>query len=328
VALLDELKDGKIKSINAFGQSLVVFQGKNGTVGVLDAHCPHQGAHLGVLGKVIDNCIQCPFHNWEIGCDGVVAHIPYFEGKNLPVIKTRSWLVQIINNDLIFVWHHVDQKPPTYQLLQKPEWSNGKMYYWGCTPSQFDMHVLEMAENSPDYFHFSTLHRELPGLGLWGLFNLRFSEFQFYLDEKEPHIHYFDNSGKIYVLDKFPLPFVPPQKSHLVFEGPGVVCFNLYSIFGLVQLYKTILPVGHFNTYCEDRIYAARSVPRWFCKLYAMFASAALEQDRPVWENKIFRQKPQLVKGDGPWPAHRKWWNQFYSENSVKFNTTKGGCDW
>jgi len=325
VASKGELKNGKIKSVTAFGQHIVIFLGEDGQPGVLDAHCPHQGAHLGG-GKVVDGCIQCPFHSWEFGCDGKVKKIPYHTGSVLPDYKTRSWPVQVIGHDLIFVWHHVDKEPPSWKLEEKPLWNapGSSMYYWGNTTSYFDMHVLEMAENSPDFYHFSTLHKNLPGFSMWNFLSLRFTEFNMYFDAKDHHIHYFDNYAALYLFDLIPLP-TGRYFAHLTFEGPGVVCFNLSTVFGTIQLYKNVLPIGHFQTYCEDRIYADNTVPRWFCKLYSIFASSALEQDRPVWESKIFREPPLLVKGDGPWPAHRKWWNQFYSENSKKF---REGIDW
>jgi hypothetical protein len=37
---------------------------------------------------------------------------------------------------------------------------------------------------------------------------------------------------------------------------------------------------------------------------------------RSVWENKLYRAKPLLVSGDGPFPAFRRWWARFYSESS------------
>ena len=49
---------------------------------------------------------------------------------------------------------------------------------------------------------------------------------------------------------------------------------------------------------------------------FAFLGANALEQDREVWENKIFRLKPLLVSGDGPFPAFIRWYQQFYSENS------------
>ena len=38
-----------------------------------------------------------------------------------------------------------------------------------------------------------------------------------------------------------------------------------------------------------------------------------LEADIPIWENKIFLERPMLCDGDGPIGVFRKWSRQFYS---------------
>jgi hypothetical protein len=38
-----------------------------------------------------------------------------------------------------------------------------------------------------------------------------------------------------------------------------------------------------------------------------------LEQDIPVWENKIFLARPLICDGDGPIGMFRRWARQFYS---------------
>jgi aminopyrrolnitrin oxygenase len=57
------------------GRQLVAFRTQSGNISVLDAQCSHLGADLG-CGKVIGESIQCPFHNWKYGADGVCHHIP------------------------------------------------------------------------------------------------------------------------------------------------------------------------------------------------------------------------------------------------------------
>ena len=37
-----------------------------------------------------------------------------------------------------------------------------------------------------------------------------------------------------------------------------------------------------------------------------------LEEDKPIWENKIYRPLPVLCDGDGPIAKFRKWYSQFY----------------
>jgi 3-ketosteroid 9alpha-monooxygenase subunit A len=36
-------------------------------------------------------------------------------------------------------------------------------------------------------------------------------------------------------------------------------------------------------------------------------------QDVPIWENKIYRDRPPLTRVDGPVAQYRRWFRQFYS---------------
>jgi aminopyrrolnitrin oxygenase len=57
------------------GRQLVAFRTRSGKVSIMAAHCSHMGADLG-CGSVTGDSIQCPFHNWKYGADGVCNHIP------------------------------------------------------------------------------------------------------------------------------------------------------------------------------------------------------------------------------------------------------------
>jgi cholesterol 7-dehydrogenase len=66
--LLDssELKPGDVKHVEAAGQQLAVYRGKNSSkVYVMDAYCPHLGANRAVGGRVDGDCLECPFHLWQ-----------------------------------------------------------------------------------------------------------------------------------------------------------------------------------------------------------------------------------------------------------------------
>ncbi|MBW2403961.1 MAG: Rieske 2Fe-2S domain-containing protein [Deltaproteobacteria bacterium] len=52
VAYSDELEAGEVQPLKYFGVELVMFRTEDGEVSVLDAFCPHMGAHLGYGGKV------------------------------------------------------------------------------------------------------------------------------------------------------------------------------------------------------------------------------------------------------------------------------------
>ena len=37
-------------------------------------------------------------------------------------------------------------------------------------------------------------------------------------------------------------------------------------------------------------------------------------QDVPIWENKIYRERPMLTKLDGPVAQYRRWFRRFYAD--------------
>jgi nitrite reductase/ring-hydroxylating ferredoxin subunit len=113
-----------------------------------------------------------------------------------------------------------------------------------------------------------------------------------------------------------------------------IYCTMLYPLYSLSTVLdvgkmwqvKTLLPIEPFKQYVESRWYAQRTVPSFIVSFFAYIGAMALEQDRQVWENKIFRLKPMLVSGDGPFPAFVRWYAQFYSEKSKELETNS--LDW
>ena len=82
------LKKSQILPIFAFGNDLVAFRSTAGEVTVLDAYCPHLGAHLGYGGRVINDRVSCPFHGWVFNQTGDCVHIPGNSGN-------FTWYTQI-----------------------------------------------------------------------------------------------------------------------------------------------------------------------------------------------------------------------------------------
>ena len=98
VAYADELAVGQVQALHYFGRDLVAFRDEDGEAFVLDAHCPHLGAHLGVGGKVEGKGIRCPFHAWHWDGQGRCIDIPYAK-RVPPAARTRS-LEKKINNKI------------------------------------------------------------------------------------------------------------------------------------------------------------------------------------------------------------------------------------
>ena len=72
---------------------------------MLDAYCPHLGAHLGHGGIVHENCIECPFHAWRWKTDGTIGDIPY--ATNIPPKAKEVAIFRyptVEANNLIYAW--------------------------------------------------------------------------------------------------------------------------------------------------------------------------------------------------------------------------------
>jgi len=169
VCNVTDVEKGKVHTISALGLDLVAFKGKDsGTVAVLDAHCPHLGAHLGEGGEVEGDNLKCPFHGWEFSTEGKVKKIPYASRtmKKIPdKCKTKAWEVRVLL-DKVWLWHDAEGRPPLYELKEYKDVEDKAMTLRVVRQASFDQHIAEMCENSADPYHFQTLHGPLPIAGL------------------------------------------------------------------------------------------------------------------------------------------------------------------
>ena len=58
IAYSDELQPGDVIPVHAVGKHLVLFRTESGAPNVLDAYCPHLGAHLGYGGLIEGEVIR------------------------------------------------------------------------------------------------------------------------------------------------------------------------------------------------------------------------------------------------------------------------------
>ena len=62
VAYSDELAVGDVRPVHYFGRDQVLFRTETGEAGMLDAYCPHLGAHMGqriLLPSTVPPCPMC-----------------------------------------------------------------------------------------------------------------------------------------------------------------------------------------------------------------------------------------------------------------------------
>src|SRR5262245_34057322 len=118
----EDFPAGVCKPLRYFGRDLVVYRGDGGEVVVLDAHCPHMGAHLGYGGSVEGDTIRCPFHGWLWGSDGANVSIPDGSPPNRAQ-RLECWSVRE-NSGIVLVWFDPVGAPPSWEvgpLIATPE---------------------------------------------------------------------------------------------------------------------------------------------------------------------------------------------------------------
>ena len=109
-----DFPSGTSVPLRYFGEDLAAYRGDSGELHVVQAHCPHFGAHLGHGGRVKDECIACPYHGWEWSPDGVNTLIPYQDEPNRSK-RLRVWPVNEQYGN-VYLWHHPEGAPAAWEM--------------------------------------------------------------------------------------------------------------------------------------------------------------------------------------------------------------------
>ncbi|MEY2433419.1 MAG: 3-ketosteroid 9alpha-monooxygenase subunit, partial [Acidimicrobiaceae bacterium] len=137
-----------------WGRHLVGWRDETGDAHVMDAFCPHLGAHLGHGGSV-DGCeIVCPFHGWKYDADGRNTEIPYSDRTNGKA-RIRAFPV-LERNGLVYAWYHPDDAvAPMWDVPLVPEFNDDPDWSTDIRTSyEIETTWQEMAENGVDSAHF------------------------------------------------------------------------------------------------------------------------------------------------------------------------------
>ncbi|CAN5852690.1 hypothetical protein BH11VER1_BH11VER1_15180 [soil metagenome] len=97
----DDLANGP-QGRRIFGRDVVAFRTARRHVVVLDARCSHLGADL-ACGKVVGETIECPFHNWRFGDDGLCREIP--ATKQIPAFARQRSYPVAVRHGAVFVFN-------------------------------------------------------------------------------------------------------------------------------------------------------------------------------------------------------------------------------
>ncbi len=321
VALSQELAAGEIKALHFFDRDLVLYRGEAGRAAVLDAHCPHLGAHLAGNGaKVIRDTLRCPFHGWQFDGDGSCVHIPY--AKRIPERANNAltgWPLSE-QNGFIALWYDPDgASEPDWQLPAISAWGDSGCGDWRFKRRLVNTQGHEIVENIVDSGHFAFVHG-----GRVETFDISFEAHtvtQYSVVCPDPKASFIVPPDLPFNLAE--LRGDEPEgrhEGHATYHGPAVMYFHTrqseaeFSYDAWWLNYFT--PVNARQVELTSAVLIApageQPLPAEFIAMYPEVAWAAFSQDIEVWESKIYRPDPILCDGDGPITKLRKWYDQFF----------------
>ncbi|MBW2589022.1 MAG: Rieske 2Fe-2S domain-containing protein [Deltaproteobacteria bacterium] len=155
VATSKEVMPGQVLPVKYFGQELILYRTETGEARLVDAYCPHMGAHL-ARGKVQGDTLRCSFHGFEFGGDGRCVRTGY--GKAVPrKAKLGTWPIRE-HNGFVFAWYHPERTQPDWDIPVLPGPKEGWTNFRTRQISVKSRHPQETSENSVDVGHFVEVH--------------------------------------------------------------------------------------------------------------------------------------------------------------------------
>lgn len=304
-----DLKPGDVKPLSYFGREQVLFRTESGEAKMLDAFCPHLGAHLGHGGKVDGEIIACPFHGWEFNGAGECTNVPY--AKNIPPRASEGQVIPPYPvsevNGFVWAWYHPDNVAPLFEVdevpeLNSPEWSDIECYEWTVHSI-----VQECGENAVDGAHFVWVH---------GAQSVPQGEY-----EMDGHRRVTKLKIQVPKLDENGVPDLESGEM----EDTGLTSINVGPGFAWQRFEKGFDSILMLSaTPLDDQSVHLRfafthpkeisDVSAFLCQAFREETCRQVEQDMPIWNNKKYAGNPILCDGDGPIAKYRKWFSQFYAD--------------
>lgn len=297
VATASDLTHEKPTPLYYFGRKMVGYRDTRGQAVVMDAVCPHMGAHLGYGGTVVGDGIRCPFHHWEFGSSGHCAKIPY--SKIIPpAAKLKTYPVNEVNG-LIFLWNDPEGLAPNYDIPLIPEWLDEAGWtHWTPEVRAMRTQQHEVIDNIADATHFGPVHQ----MHVTD-FSVKFEGHQAIQHQHGPSVLAHGEEGLL--------------STDAIYHGPGYLLTYLYTAINSIMLVAhTPIDKGNLQLFYGLMVKKGPGIDDKVIEEITHAGKMAFYQDADIWENKSWVTDPLLVNGDGPILQARRWYSQFYRPRS------------
>ena len=156
----DEFPVDSPRRVELLGEGVVVVRGSQGLTAFAD-RCSHRNARLSD-GRVVDGCVECPYHGWRFDADGRCAHIPAL-GAGATVPPTSHLVPYRLQERYGLVWVAVDN--PVCDLPEIHEWNDPSLRTLWLPAVDIDAAAGQFVDNFLDFGHFPFVHAGTFGAG-------------------------------------------------------------------------------------------------------------------------------------------------------------------
>lgn len=300
VSWSSELETKKTLPLQYFGKHFVLYRSETGQPVLLDAHCPHLGAHLGHGGKVQGEDIVCPFHAWKFGANGRCTEVPY-ASRIPPRAAVRSYPVRE-HSGMILGYFGPEGAEPDYEVPAIDELGGEAWTPLETAQIEIRTKPREVIENIADVAHFLPVHRT------------KLDEFEVIIDGPRATQRGV-GKGRNLKGEKIPVETIA------TYHGPAVQFTRLAWAFPMV-LINAHTPIDENRLLLRFGV-SLRGVDgypmtREIIDAHVAYARNGYFEDVAIWENKCWRDTPVLADGDGPILKVRKWYASFFPEPSAE----------
>jgi nitrite reductase/ring-hydroxylating ferredoxin subunit len=296
----DELRRGQVRSVRRLGTEFVAFRGNDGIARVLDAYCPHLGANRGVAGRVVGNHLECPFHGWQFDGEGQCVRVPYSQ-QRLPRITERVWPV-VERDGWILIWYHARAEAPAWQPPEVADASTEQWPRYRVDRIVLRAHVQEACENLSDLSHFAILHR---GSIIPSMVDFEIDADRAASDRHERRTGF---TTTVRVLGRRAYAF----RTDLLQTGPGLMYQRNHFAVPSVIL-SAYTPIDDVRLLIVRQSFLPRRVLSLLTRrIFHEIQARQAMRDVVIWDRKVYRSKPMLLKEDGLILDCRRWFEQFY----------------
>jgi len=137
------------------GKPLALFRDARGHPAALIDRCRHRNMALSA-GRIVDGCVQCPYHGWRYDGHGRCTEIPSLPPGRVPAFPPLRAYPALESDG--YVWVFMGQEPPAaspfrFPHLDKPGWTSFRM------TTRFAASAFACVENFLDCPHTVFVHK-------------------------------------------------------------------------------------------------------------------------------------------------------------------------